>query len=184
MNLQSEPLHHKEEIVLVNESDEINGFENKWTVHQKGLLHRAFSIFIFNSEGELLIQQRAINKYHSGGLWSNTCCSHPAKGEQMQDAVNRRLREEMQMECKTKYIFKFKYQFHFANGLTEYEIDHVYFGKSDTLPQPDATEVMNWKYISLEALSQSIKEFPESYSEWLKICLPEVKKQVEKTLNF
>ncbi|MEP6628810.1 MAG: isopentenyl-diphosphate Delta-isomerase, partial [Ginsengibacter sp.] len=136
----------------------------------------AFSVFIFNSRGELLLQRRAENKYHSGGLWSNTCCSHPCKDEEIGDTVKRRLKEEMGMECETEFKFKFIYQKHFENGLTEHELDHVYFGKSDDAPVPDPMEVQEWRYISLRQLQSEIHLHPESFSAWLQICLPEIMK--------
>lgn len=106
-------------------------------VHQLGLLHRAFSVFIFNAKGELLLQQRDDSKYHSGGLWTNTCCSHPRFGEEVSSAIERRLHEEMGMHCKTSFAFSFIYKTKFANGLTEHELDHVYFGFTDDTPFPE-----------------------------------------------
>lgn len=163
-------------LILVDKDDNETGSAEKLFAHQNGLLHRAFSIFIFNSHGELLLQKRAENKYHSGGLWSNTCCSHPCKDEQIGDTIKRRLMEEMGMECGTEFKFKFIYQKHFENGLTEHELDHVYFGKSDALPVPDPMEVQDWKYISLRRLQSEIHLHPERFSAWLQICLPKVMK--------
>jgi isopentenyl-diphosphate delta-isomerase len=143
-------------------------------VHQLGLLHRAFSVFIFNSKGELLLQKRADEKYHSGGLWTNTCCSHPRFGEDLTDAITRRLEEEMGLTCETKFIFSFKYKTEFNNGLTEHEFDHVYYGISDESPQPDASEVSQWKYIDLASLEKDLELWPDKYTVWLKICLPRI----------
>ena len=161
-------------LILVDENDRETGVMDKMSVHEMGLLHRAFSVFIFNSDSELLLQQRAIGKYHSGGLWSNTCCSHPKISEEMDAAVAKRLKEEMGLEANLSFQFKFLYQADFANGLKEHELDYVYFGTSDDNPAPDVNEVMNWKYISLEELAKEIYLNPENYTEWLKICLPQV----------
>ena len=161
-------------LILVDEDDREVGHLDKMAVHQKGLLHRAFSVFIFNSQEELLLQQRADNKYHSAGLWSNTCCSHPQKDEEVKAAVDRRLREEMGLNCPTDFKFKFTYKTCFDNGLTEHEVDHVYFGKSDETPICDPSEIKNWRYISLEKLEEEINLHPENFSEWLKLCLPKM----------
>ena len=163
-------------LVLVDEKDVQCGKFEKLQVHQLGLLHRAFSAFVFNSKGELLLQQRADDKYHSGGLWSNTCCSHPRHGEETSWAVKQRLKEEMGMSCNMEFKFSFIYNAIFENGLTEYEFDHVYFGISDDLPSPKELEVKDWKYLNLEDLENEIWLQPENYTEWLKICLPQVKK--------
>lgn len=163
-------------LILVDEKDRQWGKLEKMLVHELGLLHRAFSVFIFNSKGELLLQQRADHKYHSAGLWTNTCCSHPSYGEDLQDAVERRMEEEMGMQCKTNFAFSFTYRAEFVNGLVEHEFDHVFFGVSDKLPTPNAEEVKSWKYMDLETLERSVQENPELYTEWMKICLPEVRK--------
>lgn len=162
-------------LILVDDKDNELGTMDKLTVHQKGLLHRAFSVFIFNSKGELLLQQRADDKYHSGGLWTNTCCSHPRTGEKVSDAVHRRLQEEMGMTCELYFKFSFIYKKQFDNGLTEHELDHVYFGRSDELPKPNKEEVKDWKYLTLDELASAIKDNPHQYTEWLKVSLPRVK---------
>lgn len=167
-----------EYLILVDENDRQLGKQEKLLVHQLGLLHRAFSVFIFNSKGELLLQQRADEKYHSPGLWTNTCCSHPNYGEELNDAVKRRLKQEMGMACKTRFAFSFIYKVKFDNGLIENEFDHVYLGETDELPKPEKLEVKNWKYISFSQLESDIIEHPEKYSEWMKICLPELKKHI------
>lgn len=169
-------------LILVDEKDKQWGKLEKLLVHQLGLLHRAFSVFIFNSKGELLLQQRADDKYHSASLWTNTCCSHPEFGEEMDDAIKRRLREEMGMHCKTDFVFSFVYKTRFANGLTEHEYDHVYFGMSDKIPVPEKSEVKSWKYMSIENIETDIIIHGEKYTEWIKICLPQVKKHFEKSL--
>jgi isopentenyl-diphosphate delta-isomerase len=162
-------------LILVDENDNPLDKMEKLMVHQLGLLHRAFSVFIFNTKGELLMQQRAASKYHSGGLWTNTCCSHPRFGEEISSAIDRRLQEEMGMHCKTSFAFSFTYKTTFANGLTEHEFDHVYFGVTDETPIPEKAEVENWKYVSIEKLENDIMHHPEMYTEWMKISLPQVK---------
>lgn len=162
-------------LILVDENDIQQGNGKKLLIHELGLLHRAFSIFIFNTNGELLMQQRATEKYHSGGLWSNTCCSHPQFGEDIIESVNKRLNEEMGMKSKTEFAFSFIYKVKFDNGLIEHEYDHVYLGVSNDLPLPDESEVKNWKYLNLKELEADISEHPEIYTEWLKICLPRLK---------
>lgn len=166
----------KEYLILVDENDKPCGNMEKQIVHELGLLHRAFSVFIFNSKGELLLQQRADEKYHSAGLWTNSCCSHPRFGEDISWAVERRLMVEMGINCKTDFQFSFVYKAQFENGLTEYEFDHVYFGVTDDLPFPEKSEVKDWKYMSIENLEMDIIIHPKKYTEWLKICLPRVKK--------
>lgn len=163
-----------EYLILVDENDIPQGKQEKLLAHQLGLLHRAFSVFIFNTNGELLMQQRASEKYHSAGLWTNTCCSHPKFDEHTIDAVKRRLKQEMGIKCETKFAFSFMYKATFENGLIEHEYDHVYFGISDSLPIPDRSEVQNWRYVSLKELQTNVSKHPEQYSEWFKICLPKV----------
>ena len=167
-------MENKELLILVDENDQQWGKLEKELVHQLGLLHRAFSIFIFNSKGELLLQQRADSKYHSGGLWTNTCCSHPRFGEELNDAVNRRLNEEMGMKSKTKFAFSFVYKTNFENGLTEHEFDHVFFGVTDDLPNPEKSEVKNWKYMSLKLLENDLEQNQHHYTAWFKICFNKV----------
>jgi isopentenyl-diphosphate delta-isomerase len=174
----------KEYLILIDEFDIQWGKMEKLAVHQLGLLHRAFSIFIFNSKGELLLQQRAAEKYHSAGLWTNTCCSHPQYGEETLDAVNRRLKEEMGMTCDVSFGFHFTYKAEFENGLTEHELDHVYFGVSDQLPSPEPLEVQNWKYVNLTELEKLIAQEPENYTEWIKICLPQVNEHFQNTIQL
>jgi len=137
-----------DQIVLVDKDDREVGKAEKMAVHKKGLLHRAFSVLVFNSKGELLLQQRAKEKYHCGGLWTNTCCSHPRKGETVSQAAHRRLLEEMGVDCELEEIFSFSYRVDFPNGLTENELDHVLIGKSDSRPKPDPKEVEQWKWIN------------------------------------
>ena len=162
-------------LILVDDNDNEVGVMDKLSVHQTAALHRAFSVFIFNPEGQLLLQQRADEKYHSAGLWSNTCCSHPIQGEEISATIARRLDEEMGMKCMLEFKFSFIYKTELENGLTEHEFDHVYFGTTNDLPHPNPKEVKAWKYISLEALENDINLNPSNYSAWLKICLPKVR---------
>ena len=164
----------EELLILVDENDNEVGVIDKWSAHKSGALHRAFSVFVFNTNGELLLQQRADEKYHSAGLWSNTCCSHPYKGEKILEAINRRLQEEMGMSCETKFMFSFIYKATLENGLSEHEFDHVYFGTTDMQPSAEPTEVKDWKYISLQDLAMDVEKNPGVYLAWLKICLPDV----------
>lgn len=161
-------------IILVDDSDRVLGTMDKLQAHVTGKLHRAFSIFIFNSKGELLMQQRAFDKYHSGGKWSNTCCSHPSPGEQTIDGAHRRLWEEMGLQCNLRYGFPFIYRAEFTNGLIEHEYDHVFFGVSDELPAPDPREVAAYQYINVDALLERLDSEPGDYSEWLKVCFDKV----------
>ncbi|RZL15835.1 MAG: isopentenyl-diphosphate Delta-isomerase [Pedobacter sp.] len=163
-----------EKVILVDKNDLPTGQMEKMEAHQKGLLHRAFSVFIFNSKNELLLQQRAKTKYHSGGLWTNTCCSHPRFGESNSAAAKRRLKEEMGMECVLEYGFSFTYKAEFADGLVEHEFDHVFFGRSDDTPVINSLEVESYKYIDIVTLKSQIKATPEIFTPWLKICLERV----------
>jgi len=140
--------------------------------HRKALLHRAFSIFIFNTKGEMLLQQRAMGKYHSPGLWTNTCCSHPRPGETVEDAAVRRLKEEMGITTPLEKIFDFIYRTEFDNGLTEFEFDHVFTGSFSGTLNPDRQEVHDYCFRSMEAIEQDLQRSPEKYSEWFKIAFP------------
>jgi len=160
-----------EEVILVSEDDIAIGIMEKIEAHQKGLLHRAFSIFIFNEKKELLLQQRALTKYHSSGLWTNTCCSHPRPNETTLQAANRRLNEEMGIN--TELIFKdfFTYKTTFDNGLTEHEFDHVYFGTFNNNPIINTDEVDSYLWINIEALKEKIKLSPNEFTSWFKIAV-------------
>lgn len=166
----------EEHVILVDGEDVPKGQMGKMEAHEKGLLHRAFSIFIFNSKRELLLQQRALSKYHSGGLWTNTCCSHPRLGESNIHAARRRLKEEMGMDCNISYLFKFTYRAEFENGLTEHEVDHIFFGMTDELPVINPDEVESYKYMDLESLERDININPGAYTPWLRLCLNKVVK--------
>lgn len=159
----------EELVILVNPHDQKIGLMEKQLAHEKGLLHRAFSVFIFNKKGELLLQQRALDKYHSPGLWTNTCCSHQRDGESNVEAGKRRLFEEMgfvtELEEKTSFIYKAP----FDNGLTEHEYDHVLVGYYEDNPQINKSEVADWKWMSLEEVKNDLQVNPEAYTEWFKI---------------
>ena len=145
-----------EKVILVDKTDHQIGEMEKQEAHIKGLLHRAFSIFIFNSKGEVLLQQRALHKYHSGGLWTNTCCSHPRNGETTIQAANRRLKEEMGMSCALKEEFSFIYKAKLDNDLYEHELDHVLFGTTDLQPKINKEEVADYKYSSFQDIQQEM----------------------------
>ena len=157
------------DVILVDQNDLEVGTCEKLAAHQQGLLHRAFSIFIFNKSGQLLLQQRALGKYHSGGLWSNTVCSHPLPGEDILDAGKRRLQEEMGFVTKLNDSISFIYKAPFANGLTEHEYDHVLLGRFNDEPKINEEEVASWKWMSIENVKIDIALNPEIYTEWFKI---------------
>ncbi len=161
-------------VVLVNEKDEELGSMEKLQAHQLGRLHRAFSVFIFNSEGRLLIQKRAVGKYHSGGLWTNTCCSHPELGENVKEAAQKRLISEMGINCMLEFLFTECYELIVGNGLIEHEFDHVFFGISDDLPNFDPEEVETFNYISEEELALAMLQLPEEFTEWFKLIWSKV----------
>lgn len=165
----------KEHVILVDPQDREIGTMEKIEAHEKALLHRAFSIFIFNTNGELLLQQRAAHKYHSPLLWTNTCCSHPRPEEDTLSAANRRLNEEMGLTSSLKHAFHFIYNTPFDNGLTEHELDHVFIGITDTAPQLNREEVEDYRYLALDALSDEMTQHPENFTSWFNICFPKVK---------
>ncbi|KKQ77274.1 MAG: Isopentenyl-diphosphate Delta-isomerase [Parcubacteria group bacterium GW2011_GWC1_38_6] len=165
---------YKPQVVLVNKGNRKIGIEEKLKAHKKGKLHRAFSVFVFNPKGELLIQQRAKTKYHSGGLWSNTACSHPQPRETCNQAAHKALIKEMGFDCKLKKAFNFIYRVDLQNGLTEYEYDCVFFGEFDGEPKPSHKEVMGYKWVSLRELRRDITKKPKKYSAWFKIALEKI----------
>lgn len=150
------------------------GTMDKMAVHRTGTMHRAFSIFVFNTQGELLMQQRALDKYHSGGLWTNSCCGHPRPGETNLDAGKRRLKEEMGLDCELEEMFVFTYRHEFDNGLIEFEFDHVLIGFTDELPTPDPAEAAAFSYMEPDVLAADLRERPEKYTFWLGICFDKV----------
>ena len=160
-----------EEVILVDEFDNAIGVMEKLEAHQKGSLHRAFSIFIFNDKGELLLQQRALNKYHSAGLWTNTCCSHPRPNEDTLQAANRRLIEEMGFEAKLNYKTHFIYKTIFDNNLIEHEFDHVFFGNTFKTPKINKVEVEDFVWMAPEKIMAQIKSDPNKFTSWFKIAM-------------
>lgn len=167
-----------DQVVLVNSKDEPLGTMEKLEAHHKGLLHRAFSVLIFNHKGELLIQKRAKHKYHCGGLWTNTCCSHQRLNEESINAGKRRLQEEMGFTTELVSIGNFIYRVAFPNGLIEHELDHVFIGNYSEDPNPNKEEVEDWRYVSLETLSQDIKMNPNDYTYWFKEIINRFKEKL------
>ena len=162
------------DLILVDENDRPTGSMEKMEVHQKALLHRAFSIFIFNGKGDMLLHQRAANKYHSAGLWTNACCSHPIKGQQTIEAATKRLQEEMGFTVPLEKAFDFIYKAALDNGLTEHEYDHVFIGTYDGDIQPDEDEVKDFCFVSMNEIRASIQSHPQKYTAWFKIAFPKV----------
>ena len=162
------------QVILVDEKDRPVGVAEKMKAHQKGLLHRAFSVFIFNSKGEMLLQQRAVHKYHSGGLWTNACCSHPNPGEETLAAAQRRLKEEMGFEVPVEKVFDFMYKIELDNGLTENEFDHVFAGVYDDKVFFNKNEVMDFCYKDMEEIRNSMQSHPEKYTAWFHLAFPGV----------
>ncbi|HEU0065581.1 MAG TPA: isopentenyl-diphosphate Delta-isomerase [Flavisolibacter sp.] len=162
------------QVILVNEKDEPIGSMEKMEVHQKGLLHRAFSIFIFDSKGCLLIQKRANSKYHSPGLWTNTCCSHPMPGEDLPSAAQRRLKEELGFTTLLNKIFSFTYKATMENSLVEHELDHVFTGEYEGEVKPERNEVADYKFVSIPALKEEMKINPHQFTKWFKIVFPRI----------
>lgn len=160
--------------MLVDESDNQIGEMEKMEVHQKGLLHRAFSVFILNSKTEMLLQQRADTKYHSAGLWTNACCSHPGTGENVLTAALKRLKEEMGFVTNIEHAFSFMYRAEFDNGLIEHEFDHVFVGQYESAISPDEKEVKDYCYMSMEAIEAAISSHPQKYTSWFKIAFPKM----------
>ena len=161
---------NEEKLVLVDKNDNQIGLMPKMEAHQKGILHRAFSIFIFNSENQILLQKRSSNKYHSGGLWTNTCCSHPRDGENIIDAGIRRLSEEMGINAELKQAFNFTYRAELKNGLIEHEYDHVLIGEFNGSPILNKDEAEDWKWVSIEEVRKDIKENETDYTVWFVIA--------------
>lgn len=173
----------KEDIILVNRKDQKIGTGGKMGVHKSGKLHRAFSIFVFNSRGELLLQKRAKGKYHSGGLWTNTCCGHPLPGESTQEAASRRLKEEMGFVCGIREVFSFCYNARLDGNMVENEYDHVFCGVYEGNPVPDPEEVEGWKWANINQIQKKVHERPDEFTHWFKIVakrLEEITKEAKK----
>lgn len=170
----------KEFVVLVDQDDQKLGLMEKQQAHVAGLLHRAFSVFVFNSKGELMIQQRAASKYHSPTLWTNTCCSHPRDNETYEQAAHRRLEEEMGFDCELEYKFNFIYKAHLENDLIEHELDHVFIGTFDNEPKLNPDEVMAYRWVELDDLKKDMEKNPQNYTAWFKIIFEHYVSYIEK----
>jgi len=168
------------DVILVDERDVPVGTMEKLEVHQKALLHRAFSIFVFNGKGEMLLHKRAANKYHSAGLWTNACCSHPGPGEETLQAAQNRLQEEMGIQTRLQKIFDFTYKAVFDNGLTEHEFDHVFLGEYDGPVSPNKEEVSDYCFKPIGEIKDSIQTHPQKYTEWFKIAFPRLEEYLLK----
>ena len=161
----------EEKVILVDKNDNQVGLMPKLEAHEKGLLHRAFSIFIFNDSSEILLQKRAPNKYHSGNLWTNTCCSHPLENLSLVESAKKRLVEEMGIKANLNEVFSFIYQAEFGNGLSEYEYDHVLFGISNNQPILNPDEAIDYKWIKISDLKAQIEKNPGNFTVWLQIMI-------------
>ena len=167
----------KEMVILVDKNDNQLGLMEKIEAHEKAVLHRAFSVFILNDNNELLLQRRALSKYHSPGLWTNTCCSHPREGESVINAGIRRLREEMGFETEINNLLSFIYKAEFDNGLTEHELDHVLLGRYNKAPLINKLEVSDWKWTNMEFLKKDVVINPDLYTVWFKIIFQQFYKK-------
>jgi isopentenyl-diphosphate delta-isomerase len=168
-------------VILVDENDNQQGTMEKIEAHEKAKLHRAFSVFIYNSRKELMLQQRALSKYHTPGLWTNTCCSHQLLGETNIEAGKRRLQEEMGFSTDLQETISFIYKAPFENGLTEHEFDYILVGEYDDDPSPNPEEVHDWKWMKLDDIEADIKSNPEHYTEWFKIIFKKHKTEMIKS---
>ena len=166
---------NKNQIALVNDNDIVIGYDDKLEVHKKGLLHRAFSVFIINNKNEMMLQRRSFQKYHSGGLWTNACCSHMLLGEEFAESIHSRLHEEMGFDCELEHVFNFRYKTTFDNGLTENELDHVYIGQFCGEPIPNKDEVCDWKWMRFEDITNDLVANEELYTVWFKIAFEKLK---------
>lgn len=162
------------DVILVDENDREIGTMEKMEAHRIGALHRAFSVFLFNNSGEMLIHRRAEHKYHCGGKWSNACCSHPVRGVDLADCLNNRLFHEMGIKTELFKAFEFKYRAELDNGLIEHEYDHIYTGRYDGIPAPNPNEADDWRYVPVSALRREIAEAPEAFTPWFKMLFEKV----------
>ena len=172
-----------QQVILVDENDRQQGFMEKMMAHERGVLHRAFSVFIFNNRGEMLLQQRALNKYHSGGLWTNACCSHPQPEEATRNAAQRRLKEEMGFEVPLEKVFDFVYKTEFESGLSEHEFDHVFAGEYDAGVVFNRQEVMDCCYKSMPEIKESLDTHPQKYTAWFHLAFPEIERWWKQRYN-
>jgi isopentenyl-diphosphate delta-isomerase len=165
-----------DQLILVDEQDNPIGTCEKMEAHRQGLLHRAFSVFIFDAQGRMLLQQRALSKYHSGGLWTNACCSHPFPEEDNLAAASRRLQEELGFTTSLRKVFDFYYRAEFDNGLTEHEFDHVFVGQYEGALEVNPQEVMDYCFLSLDEIENQLTTRPDRYTEWFKIAFPRLRR--------
>lgn len=169
----------EEHVILVDTSDQPIGLMPKLEAHEKGVLHRAFSVFILNNEGQLMLQQRALHKYHSPGLWTNTCCSHQRDGESNLAAGKRRLKEEMGFVTELREVTSFIYKAPFDNGLTEHELDHIMIGQYEGTPSINPEEVADWKWMDIEDVRSDIKEYPQRYTVWFMLIFEKFYEKIQ-----
>ena len=160
-----------EHVILVDQNDNAIGTMEKLEAHRKGILHRAFSILLFNTKGELLLQKRSLSKYHSGGLWTNTCCSHPLPDELMEQATRRKLKQEMGIDLQPEFAYKFIYKANLDKGLIEHECDQVFIGTFDGTPIINQEEVEDWKFSNMNSLRADIRKNPDAYTTWFKLIV-------------
>lgn len=167
------------QVILVDDADNEIGVMDKLAAHREGRLHRAVSVFVFDTEGQLLLQKRAASKYHSGGLWSNTCCGHPLPGEGTTAAAHRRLKEEMGFDCELRPVYRFTYRVEFPDGMVEHEFDHVFVGRFSGVPRPDPSEAESWQWMDVSLVKGEMEMTPEKYTYWFRYCLAEVIKRTQ-----
>lgn len=169
----------RNKVIVVDKYDHPLGEMDKLEAHTTGTLHRAFSVFIFNSDGEMLIHQRAAGKYHGGGLWTNACCSHPQPGEDIMESARARLNDEMGIDCLLHKAFTFIYNSPVENGLTEHEYDHVFIGYTDQIPEPDPLEVQHFYWMQIEPLREFIREHEEMFTVWFRMAFERVVEHIQ-----
>lgn len=174
----------EEFVILVDENDRETGIMEKMQAHVEAKLHRAFSVFIFSPKGELMLQQRAFTKYHSPGLWTNTCCSHPRQGETTSEAAHRRLKEEMGFDCDFDEVFSFVYRAEFDNNLTEHEFDHVFIGTSEALPEINPGEVASYRFSSMSEIRNGMEQNPEIFTIWFRIAFDRVAQYFDEKIKI
>lgn len=173
-----------QEVLLVNEQDVPVGTMEKMEVHRLGLLHRAFSVFIFDKRGRMLLQQRSLHKYHGGGLWTNACCSHPFPNEAVQQAAERRLQEELGFSVPLEKLFTFTYRAPVENNLVEHEYDHVFAGVYEGGIEPNTDEVANWRYQDMQSIGEEIKHHPDRFTYWFKMAFPRIAQWRQRVQNL
>ncbi len=171
------------EVILIDEQDSPIGRMEKMEVHQKGLLHRAVTVYLFNHAGKLMLQQRALTKYHCGGLWSNTCCGHPYPGEEVQHAAERRLQEEMGLKVALNKITEIHYKVPVTDGLIEHELGHIFIGFTDELPQLNPEEAASFCYMSLTEVATAMHVAPEKFTPWFALTYPSIIEQLEQAIS-